>query len=80
MDLPELTKKNLLKDNEKINCSVWNLRFPLYPGNFQNSLLPILIGSDIKLFVAANKYGNLYFWKSKKKANIAILFNFFFRS
>ena len=64
VELPELTKKNLLKDNEKINCSIWNLRYPLYLGNYQNALLPILIGSDIKLYVAANKHGNIFFWKS----------------
>ena len=66
-----MKSKNLQDEGEKINCAVWNIKYNLlYDKNaeFSNSnvpttLLPMIIGGDIKLFLAAGQSGYIYFWK-----------------
>ena len=63
VELPDLKSKNLLQENEKINCTIWNIRYPLHTKNYANSMLPIIIGGDIKVFLCAGESGYLYFWR-----------------
>jgi len=32
-----------------MNCTIWNLRYPLHTKNYVDSMLPIIIGADIKV-------------------------------
>ena len=61
----DLKTKNLLQENEKINCTIWNIRYPLHTKNYAQSLLPVIIGGDIKVFLCAGECG--YSFKGGEK-------------
>jgi hypothetical protein len=65
IELPDLKIKNLLVENEKINCTIWNMMYPLHTKNYHNSTLPVIMGGDIKTFVCGGESGFLYFWRDQ---------------
>ncbi|EGR29518.1 PH domain protein [Ichthyophthirius multifiliis] len=81
VELPDLKSKNIQQENEKINCTIWNMRYPLHTKNYADSLLPIIIGGDIKVmkknqqkniykkkvFLAAGESGYLFFWRDHEQ-------------
>ncbi|KRX11109.1 WD40-repeat-containing domain [Pseudocohnilembus persalinus] len=67
IELPELKNKQILHENEKINCTMWTLRYPLHTKNFQQNMLPIIIGGDLKVFLCAGESGYLYFWRDHEQ-------------
>lgn len=50
-----------------MNCTIWNLRYPLHTKNYVDSMLPIIIGADIKVFLAAGECGYLYYWRDQEQ-------------
>ncbi|CAD8183513.1 unnamed protein product [Paramecium pentaurelia] len=71
IELPDLKSKNLLQENEKLNSTTWVIRYPLSSSSNQNSkkeqYLPLLIGGDVKIFLAAGEGGYVYFWRDREQ-------------
>ncbi|KAL4455920.1 hypothetical protein ABPG73_008674 [Tetrahymena malaccensis] len=67
VEIPDLKSKNIQQENEKLNCTIWNLRYPLHTKNYVDSMLPIIIGADIKVFLAAGESGYLYYWRDQEQ-------------
>jgi WD40 repeat protein len=62
-ELPDLKYKNLLKENEKITCTIWNIRYPLYTKNYHEFIQPVILGGDVKIFLAAGEQGYIFYWR-----------------
>lgn len=48
VDLIDLKVKNIELDSDKINCKLWNLRYPFKQKKAQSKYLPILIGGETR--------------------------------
>ncbi len=69
IELPDLKSKNLLQDNEKLNSTIWSLRYPMVQKEDKikkEISFPLVLGADIKVFVAAGESGYIYFWRDKE--------------
>ncbi|KAL4497254.1 hypothetical protein ABPG72_011189 [Tetrahymena utriculariae] len=67
-ELPDLKKKNLISESdEQINCTIWNTRYwqEREDHQIEDYYLPVIIGGDIKIFLAAGVNGYIHFWKDK---------------
>lgn len=64
IELPDLKSKNLLQENEKLNSTTWTLRYPMKESK-KETLYPVVIGGDIKVFLAAGDGGYIYFWRDR---------------
>ena len=42
---------------------MWNLMYVLNTRNYHNSMLPVILGGDLKLFLAAGENGFIYYWR-----------------
>jgi hypothetical protein len=61
-----LKSKNLIFESEKLNSTTWTLRYPINtPDTQENRLFPIIIGGDVKMFLAAGESGYIYFWRDR---------------
>ncbi|EGR31153.1 hypothetical protein IMG5_116830 [Ichthyophthirius multifiliis] len=62
-------KIKTFQENEQINCTIWNIRYQnIDVENIEEQLiLPLIIGGDIKIFLAGGETGYIYFWKDKKQ-------------
>jgi len=78
--------KNLM-DEENVNCSVWYNRYPINKKQYQETLYPCIFGmsnlrknanwfqgGDLRIFLATNDAGVVFYWKGKKLSPIAICF------
>lgn len=70
IELPEVKTKNLQLENEKLNCTIWNIRFPLEKDNYMQTTLPGIIGGDIKVLLAGGESGYIYFWYAAGRAGL----------
>lgn len=66
VELQDLKVKNVNFDTDLINCKFWNIRYPQKQKNFNNDILPILIGGEVRSFIAANETGSFFMWKDQK--------------
>jgi hypothetical protein len=69
IELPDLKSKNLLQDNEKLNSTIWNLRYPMIQKEEKNKKeinFPLILGADVRVFVSAGESGYIYFWRDKQ--------------
>jgi hypothetical protein len=64
VELPDLKSKNLLSDNEKLNSTLWSLKYPMINKETKKEVyLPLILGADTKLYIAAGEGGYIYFWR-----------------
>ncbi len=62
--------KNILEENEVIQCSIWNVYYPskaVSNKEKEQSYLPAIIGGEIKLFIGADRNGYVYFFKDREQ-------------
>ncbi len=66
VEVPEFKSKNLEGEN-KINTTMWKIRYPYHVKNFLNFMMPVIIGGDVKVYLAAGDSGYIFFWRDKEQ-------------
>lgn len=50
-----------------MSCFNWVTRYPQYPKLFETTMLPVVLGGDVKLVLSGSDSGYLFFWKDLKQ-------------